>query len=112
MSRIGKAPIAIPKGVTVTTSGQKLSVKGPKGSMDLELHSSVGVEIEDNELTAKPVNAAAALTLVAQGVWALDCLPESDSELACRDRRPESLQTVETVHKASIVEASKLFWPS
>ena len=33
MSRIGKAPIAVPSGVTVTLDGQSISVKGPKGEL-------------------------------------------------------------------------------
>ena len=33
MSRIGKAPIAIPAGVTVTVSGDTVTVKGPKGTL-------------------------------------------------------------------------------
>ncbi len=50
MSRIGKAPIAIPKGVTVTTSGQKLSVKGPKGSLSFDVPQSIGFKIENDTI--------------------------------------------------------------
>ncbi|MFA5052427.1 MAG: 50S ribosomal protein L6, partial [Patescibacteria group bacterium] len=44
MPRIGKKPIAIPAGVDVTISGQSVSVKGPKGSLNIQLHPWVSVE--------------------------------------------------------------------
>lgn len=37
MSRIGNAPIPVPKGVTVNTTGQTIAVKGPKGSLSFEV---------------------------------------------------------------------------
>jgi len=37
MSRIGKYPVEVPKGVTVTLDGQDLAVKGPKGELKLTL---------------------------------------------------------------------------
>jgi large subunit ribosomal protein L6 len=46
MSRIGKLPIAIPGGVTVDRQGRSLTVKGPKGSLGLELRPEVEVEQE------------------------------------------------------------------
>ncbi|HEV7286110.1 MAG TPA: 50S ribosomal protein L6, partial [Kaistia sp.] len=36
MSRIGKKPVAVPKGVTATINGQTVSVKGPKGEMSFD----------------------------------------------------------------------------
>lgn len=41
MSRIGKLPIPIPAGVTVTITGQQVSVKGPKGALELTMHPHV-----------------------------------------------------------------------
>ena len=46
MSRIGKLPIQVPKGVTVTRNGQTIEVKGPKGELTRTLHREVGVEID------------------------------------------------------------------
>ena len=43
MSRIGKLPVAIPKGVTVTVAGGRVAVKGPKG--DLSTHVLVGTTV-------------------------------------------------------------------
>jgi large subunit ribosomal protein L6 len=48
MSRIGKKPIAIPAGVTVTLDGQHIKVTGPKGTMEMDIHPAVTVKVEDN----------------------------------------------------------------
>jgi large subunit ribosomal protein L6 len=46
MSRIGKKPVAIPAGVEVKSSGKTVSVKGPKGALDLELTGAISVEVD------------------------------------------------------------------
>jgi large subunit ribosomal protein L6 len=51
MSRIGKLPINIPAGVTVTSEGNVVSVKGPKGELSQAINPSIKVSIENNELT-------------------------------------------------------------
>ncbi|MDA1081060.1 MAG: 50S ribosomal protein L6 [Gemmatimonadetes bacterium] len=51
MSRIGKLPISIPKGVTVTINGQKVSVKGPKGELHRVVHTDIGVKLDGETLT-------------------------------------------------------------
>ncbi|WP_025737590.1 50S ribosomal protein L6 [Mycobacterium genavense] len=43
MSRIGKKPIPVPAGVDVTIDGQKVSVKGPKGTLDLTIAEPITV---------------------------------------------------------------------
>lgn len=53
MSRIGKKPVVIPKGVTVTQNGQNLKVKGPKGELENTIHRNIGIEIKDNEIIVK-----------------------------------------------------------
>ncbi|MRX45624.1 50S ribosomal protein L6 [Pedobacter puniceum] len=54
MSRIGKAPISIPSGVTVTVSSSNLvSVKGPKGELSQQVDADIIVEQEDNTLLVK-----------------------------------------------------------
>lgn len=50
MSRIGKASIAIPAGVTVTVSGEKVTVKGPKGTLEQTVHSDLSVKVEDGHV--------------------------------------------------------------
>ncbi|HJE38824.1 MAG: 50S ribosomal protein L6 [Candidatus Amulumruptor caecigallinarius] len=50
MSRIGKAPIAIPAGVTVTVSGDTVTVKGPKGTLTQKFNPEIDVKVENNEV--------------------------------------------------------------
>ena len=50
MSRIGKLPISIPAGVTVTLNNGVVNVKGPKGELSQKVDSSIIVKIEDNHI--------------------------------------------------------------
>ena len=50
MSRIGKSPIAIPRGVEVSQSGSTVAVKGPKGSLSVDVRPEIDVEIEGAEI--------------------------------------------------------------
>ncbi len=51
MSRIGKMPVGIPEGVDVSLEGRTLSVKGPRGSLTLEVHPEIEVKIEGDRIT-------------------------------------------------------------
>lgn len=50
MSRIGKKPIVLPAGVTVTLNGDVVEVKGPKGTLTYTKNSNIGVEVKENEV--------------------------------------------------------------
>ncbi|MDN3653673.1 50S ribosomal protein L6 [Thalassotalea ponticola] len=50
MSRVAKAPVAVPADVTVTLSGQDITVKGPKGELSRTINSLVNVAHEENEI--------------------------------------------------------------
>ena len=50
MSRIGKAPIEIPAGVTVTVNGDLVTVKGPKGELSQKVNSDLTVKVEDGHV--------------------------------------------------------------
>ena len=51
MSRIGRHPIAIPAGVTVTVSDDNIvTVKGPKGTLTQEINKNITVKVEGNEV--------------------------------------------------------------
>ena len=50
MSRIGKQPILIPDGVDVTISDLSVLVKGPKGSLDINIHKDINIDLKDNVL--------------------------------------------------------------
>ena len=46
MSRIGKVPVTVPKGVTVSASGTTVSVKGPKGELKKTFHTAMIIKVE------------------------------------------------------------------
>ncbi len=50
MSRIGKQPVPLPQGVEARLEGHTLLVKGAKGSLSLDLHSDVSVEVDTEEI--------------------------------------------------------------
>lgn len=52
MSRIGKKPIALPKGVTVKIEGNTVAVQGPKGKLDTQLPRGIRMEQQDGHLVA------------------------------------------------------------
>ena len=59
MSRIGNAPITVPAGVEVALEGNKLTVKGPKGTLTKEFHSNMKITIDGNVITvSRPNNEA------------------------------------------------------
>ncbi|WCL55647.1 50S ribosomal protein L6 [Gimibacter soli] len=67
MSRIGKKPVEIPSGVTVSLNGTDLTVKGPKGELAMSFVPEVTVKHEDNSITVLPVND----TKRARSMWGM-----------------------------------------
>ena len=54
MSRIGKQPIAVPAGVTVTVGNNNIiTVKGPKGTLTQDIDRDIIIEVKDNEVLVK-----------------------------------------------------------
>lgn len=51
MSRIGNKPITVPEGIEVTIDGQKITVKGPKGTLEREIHNNMTVKLENGVIT-------------------------------------------------------------
>ncbi len=47
MSRIGNKPITVPDGVEVTLNGNHITVKGPKGTLEKDIHNNIKVSMED-----------------------------------------------------------------
>ena len=67
MSRIGKRAVPLPSGVTATTEGQILSVKGPKGQLQLQMREEIAYEIGDDGILVKPAND----TKQARAFWGM-----------------------------------------
>ena len=51
MSRIGNKPITVPDSVEVKIEGQKVTVKGPKGTLEKEMHPNMKIELNDKVIT-------------------------------------------------------------
>lgn len=56
MSRIGKNPVTVPAGVTLTQDGQKVSVKGSKGTLEFTMPSAVTGKLDGDQFTVAPVD--------------------------------------------------------
>jgi large subunit ribosomal protein L6 len=67
MSRVGKKPVAIPKGVTAKVDGQHVSVKGSKGELHFTVPDEVDVAFANDEVTVKPRGE----TKRAQAMWGM-----------------------------------------
>jgi large subunit ribosomal protein L6 len=63
MSRVAKAPVVVPAGVTVTLSGQDIKVKGPMGELSRTIHSDVVVSQEESNLVTN-------IVADVKGAWA------------------------------------------
>jgi len=64
MSRLGKQPVAIPAGVTVTFEGGVLTVTGPKGTLTRPVRKDVSLAIEDSAIVLTP-----GKTVMAPALW-------------------------------------------
>src|SRR6266404_3722797 len=53
MSRIGRKPVPLPKGVTAQIDGHKITVKGPKGEISRTLHEDMIIALEDSTVVVK-----------------------------------------------------------
>ncbi len=56
MSRIGNKPITVPEGIEVSLDGQKITVKGPKGTLEREIHKNISVKLENGIITVTRPN--------------------------------------------------------
>ncbi len=61
MSRIGKTPIELPKGVELKIEGNDITVKGPLGNLRRSVHKSVTVSQEGNQVVVSPRDDSKAL---------------------------------------------------
>jgi large subunit ribosomal protein L6 len=67
MSRIGKRPVPLPSGVSATTEGQILSVKGPKGTLTLQMRDEIRYDISEDGISVQPAND----TKQARAFWGM-----------------------------------------
>jgi large subunit ribosomal protein L6 len=67
MSRIGKRPVPMPSGVSATTEGQTLTVKGPKGTLSMQMLDDISYDIQDGAISVQPGNE----TKRARAFWGM-----------------------------------------
>jgi large subunit ribosomal protein L6 len=67
MSRIGKRPVALPSGVSATTEGETLSIRGPKGILSLQMRDEIRYDVSDEGILIQPANA----TKEARAFWGM-----------------------------------------
>ena len=60
MSRIGNKPITVPAEVKVTIDGHKITVTGPKGTLEREIHENISLEMNENTIKVSRINDEAA----------------------------------------------------
>jgi len=59
MSRVANSPVALPKGVEINLHGASVTVKGPMGTLNHEVHAAVEVSVQDGEVSFSAMPAAA-----------------------------------------------------
>jgi large subunit ribosomal protein L6 len=67
MSRIGKRPVPLPAGVSATTKNHILSVKGPKGTLTLQMRDEITYDISEDGISVQPAND----TKQARAFWGM-----------------------------------------
>ena len=68
MSKLGKLPVAIPAGVTITVAPGLVTVKGPKGELKQDYTNNVKIEVKENEAVVTPVDGSKAAN-AAHGLY-------------------------------------------
>jgi large subunit ribosomal protein L6 len=69
MSKIGKQPIQIPDKVTVNLQDNKLTITGPKGTLEKEIPQILEIKVENNKITIKPRKITSKQTKALWGTW-------------------------------------------
>jgi large subunit ribosomal protein L6 len=67
MSRIGKKAVSVPKGVTASVSGQKVSMKGPKGELSFVASDDIAVSMDDGAVAVQPRDQSK----IARSAWGM-----------------------------------------
>ena len=89
MSRIGKQAVTIPSGVTLTQSGQEVTVKGAKGELKFTLPDSIAGKLEDGSFSVKPVSDK---DKVGKAMWGMSRTMISNMIVGVTDGYKKELQ--------------------
>ena len=67
MSRIGKKAVPVPAGVTASVNGKELTVKGPKGTLSLQMSDLINYDVQSDGIAVQPANE----TKQARAFWGM-----------------------------------------
>ena len=98
MSRIGKVPVAIPKGVQVTVNGQKVEVKGAKGVLSREINKEIAVIVEADTVHLKPQ----MINHEAKALWGLNRVLVKNMVVGVSEGYRKELEIVGVGYKAEM----------
>ena len=98
MSRIGKKPVPVPQGVTVTIEGQTVKVKGPKGELQCQLVDLVNVKLEGDEVIVSPVDD----NQPARAAWGLSRTLVSNMAVGVTDGFTKTLEINGVGYRAAV----------
>ncbi len=98
MSRIGKKPVLIPKGVEVSLNGNAVAVKGPRGEMNVVLPALVCVEKNEARVLITPLNK----TQEAQSFWGLSRSVVNNLVVGVTDGFVKKLELIGVGYRAQV----------
>jgi large subunit ribosomal protein L6 len=98
MSRIGKKAISLPKGVTITISGQNVSVKGPKGQLSWTVVDEIEIKQEGEALNVTPRGETAR----HKAMWGLSRTLVANMVKGVTDGFESSLELVGVGYRAAM----------
>ncbi|NNE22649.1 MAG: 50S ribosomal protein L6 [Rhizobiales bacterium] len=98
MSRIGKKPVPVPQGVTVTIEGQTVKVKGPKGELQSQLVELVNVKLEADEVMVSPIDESQ----LARSAWGMSRTLVSNMVVGVTDGFSKALEINGVGYRAAV----------
>ncbi len=99
MSRIGKKPVAVPKGVTAKLEGQKISVKGGKGELHFTVPDEVSVALEGDQIKVDPRSESKR----AQAMWGMSRAMVNNIVVGVTKGYEKKLEITGVGYKAAVV---------
>jgi large subunit ribosomal protein L6 len=98
MSRIGKVPVKVPAGVTANIADGALSMKGPKGTLSIDLVGEVLYAVEGDTVTIKPAND----TKRARSFWGMQRTMVQNLVTGVTDGFTKTLQITGVGYRANV----------